>query len=188
MSIRSRSVRFTSSFPTALAERSTLPDASLALRPRRSWGSRSCPRTGPAQPDRSAPTSWSDRTRGNAILAAPHPNEPEAVRNPNEPSAVSGNQFRWLVECEYLLRRPKAAQLERAERSQRFGAVPAPNGDTQDLLFVGQLKEYKGITELLAAWSGVQVAGARLRIVASGGDAGADDWAPIEARTGRNLH
>jgi uncharacterized protein YndB with AHSA1/START domain len=28
----------------------------------------------------------------------------------------------------------------------------------------------------------------RLRIVASGGDAGADDWAPIEARTGRNLH
>jgi glycosyltransferase involved in cell wall biosynthesis len=41
-----------------------------------------------------------------------------------------------------------------------FAAVPLAGGSARHLLFVGQPKEYKGIAELLAAWSGIRKPGA----------------------------
>jgi len=54
-----------------------------------------------------------------------------------------------------------------AVEPERFAALPA-NGDAGRVLFVGQLKEYKGVAELLAAWSRVEAPGARLRMVGNG--------------------
>lgn len=51
---------------------------------------------------------------------------------------------------------------------ERFAAVPAGDGSARCVLFVGQLKEYKGIAVLLEAWSGIEHPGARLRIVGNG--------------------
>jgi glycosyltransferase involved in cell wall biosynthesis len=55
-----------------------------------------------------------------------------------------------------------------AVEPERFAVLPGLRDDAGQVLFVGQFKEYKGVAELLTAWSGVQEPGARLRLVGSG--------------------
>jgi glycosyltransferase involved in cell wall biosynthesis len=55
-----------------------------------------------------------------------------------------------------------------AVEPETFSAVPPANGDSSCVLFVGQLKEYKGIAELLAAWAGLDEPRATLRVVGNG--------------------
>jgi glycosyltransferase involved in cell wall biosynthesis len=55
-----------------------------------------------------------------------------------------------------------------AVESERFAAVAEDEQCRPEVLFVGQFKEYKGIAELLAAWSSVPDPRARLRMVGNG--------------------
>jgi glycosyltransferase involved in cell wall biosynthesis len=55
-----------------------------------------------------------------------------------------------------------------AVEPERFAAVPPPNGADARVLFVGQLKEYKGVAELLAAWSGIAERDVTLRLIGNG--------------------
>jgi glycosyltransferase involved in cell wall biosynthesis len=70
----------------------------------------------------------------------------------------------------FVLRTPGVAPTKvfvagQAVEPETFAAVPPANGDSNRVLFVGQLKHAKGIADLLAAWAGIDEPEATLRVV-----------------------
>jgi glycosyltransferase involved in cell wall biosynthesis len=73
----------------------------------------------------------------------------------------------------FVLRTPGVAPTKvfvagQAVEPEAFAAVPPANGGSRRVLFVGQLKEYKGVAELLAAWAALDEPTATLRVVGNG--------------------
>jgi glycosyltransferase involved in cell wall biosynthesis len=73
----------------------------------------------------------------------------------------------------FVLRTPGVAATKvfvagQAVEPEAFANVPPPNGDSGRILFVGQLKESKGIADLLEAWAGIDAPMATLRMVGNG--------------------